>query len=318
MDKKLTIAIPTFNRPNAIKINLRHLIAGGYHQNDRIDLLISDNGSTPSVREHLSDLIPHFKNITLIRIPLNLGFNANIFNLIRHVKTDYFILLSDEDSIRPGFESILDDQDITMEGNWLIVTRFDGANPQGQVQFPRKVEPFEFRIAASYITGLIFFVPALRSFIAKYAHYFLHQDNPYPHTLFALYAAIRRKATFSSITCTLQLTEETPMSIGMGFSEEKMRSSYWSPNSRLIQFIFFNAFLADLEENEHDLDPKLISSGKQWLNSSIYQLLKNSLSLANKDAGTAVEHGALLAAIANFAGKEIKLGNGKVYKILQC
>lgn len=92
----LTIAIPTFNRRNAVIRNLRHLQQSSLPPG--IKILVIDNGSEDGSYESL--LEEHNADITKVLMhPVNVGFAKNLISLFAECETEYLLITSDEDFV---------------------------------------------------------------------------------------------------------------------------------------------------------------------------------------------------------------------------
>jgi FkbM family methyltransferase len=104
--RKLCIAIPTYNRCEELERaleDLLSLIRGEKNQN-KIEILISNNGSTDNTAEVIDDFVNKFKALSVpvkkITNSLNLGFDKNLLNCFLNCEADYVWYLSDDDIVR--------------------------------------------------------------------------------------------------------------------------------------------------------------------------------------------------------------------------
>ncbi len=101
----LTISIPTYNRAhyledclNSINIQLdRHK-----ELQDIVEVVISDNASTDSTKEVAEKYRDSFKNFVYIVNEKNLGFDLNIFNVVKNSSGVYCWYLADDDVLING------------------------------------------------------------------------------------------------------------------------------------------------------------------------------------------------------------------------
>jgi glycosyltransferase involved in cell wall biosynthesis len=107
LDSLVTIAIPTFNRVELLKQQLKRL--------ERLpkgdwEVLVSDNGSTDQTPRLVKAILPDFPHrLSFIRNSANLGFDANIESLFQSLHSQYVWFLSDDDIIEPdNFERTLE------------------------------------------------------------------------------------------------------------------------------------------------------------------------------------------------------------------
>lgn len=94
----LTIAIPTYNRPEQLVRTVRTLIP---QLTVRCRLLIVDNASDPPVLDTLGPLLAEYDNssVRIVRNKANIGGNANILRCIELCDTEWVWTLGDDDRI---------------------------------------------------------------------------------------------------------------------------------------------------------------------------------------------------------------------------
>lgn len=98
---KITIAIPTFNRNDILKNNLKKFLP---QLNYDCRLLILDNNSKIPVKETLHQLIKKFPNlkIDIIRNRYNIGMTANICRCFELCDDSWLWILGDDDEVKEG------------------------------------------------------------------------------------------------------------------------------------------------------------------------------------------------------------------------
>lgn len=94
-EAKLTIAIPTYNRPDAIEKQIRLLLP---QLNNQVQLIVYDNFSEPSVKSLFIE--KELNQFTLIRNRVNVGGDANIARCFENCETMWLWTLSDDDFVR--------------------------------------------------------------------------------------------------------------------------------------------------------------------------------------------------------------------------
>lgn len=103
----LTIAIPTYNNCTFLEKNIellcRHIRNNLYQK--IIALQISDNNSTDSTSETISELIKHNADISISyhKNAQNIGAGKNFINAIHLSKTEFVLLLGDDDFIDENY-----------------------------------------------------------------------------------------------------------------------------------------------------------------------------------------------------------------------
>lgn len=89
---KVSIAIPTFNRVNYLKLAVESSLSQTY---SNVEIIISDNASTDKTAEILAQYSD--SRLVTIRQPTNVGMMANWNKCLEIATGKYFILLSDDD-----------------------------------------------------------------------------------------------------------------------------------------------------------------------------------------------------------------------------
>lgn len=96
----LTVAIPTFNRPNQLARCVELLRA---QTDQRFKLLILDNASSTPAALAIKDVTSNWPGLDLriIRHPINVGGDANILRCFEICETEYIWVLGDDDHPLP-------------------------------------------------------------------------------------------------------------------------------------------------------------------------------------------------------------------------
>jgi glycosyltransferase involved in cell wall biosynthesis len=106
MPRRLTIAIPTYNRPEPLR---RTLLALRPQANEDVELVVVDNASTPPVEPVVNEVMAGSAwAFRVIRNAANIGMCANILRCFEVANTDWLWALSDDDAVDPAaIETIL-------------------------------------------------------------------------------------------------------------------------------------------------------------------------------------------------------------------
>lgn len=92
----LTIAIPTYNRLEKLKVSLKKVL--DYTEgHDEIEIFVSDNASTDGTKEYVANIQKENRNLNYYRNETNLGFDGNFLNCFRKARGKYLWILSDDD-----------------------------------------------------------------------------------------------------------------------------------------------------------------------------------------------------------------------------
>ncbi len=148
----VTVAIPTFQRPQLLKRALDSLLEQDY---ENFEVLISDNGTEGDAVENIiSEYKNRFSNLTFYKQKENIGAFKNFFFLLDRAKGDYFMWLADDDEISLGYISNLSEiltknpDSSAVSANWFLKR-----NESSGLMMPRKEygENFWFFRAIKFI-----------------------------------------------------------------------------------------------------------------------------------------------------------------------
>lgn len=129
-DKRiLTIAIPTYNRPQTLKVILNELVR---QKNDQVVVLISDDSSNSEI-EHMVPTYKHsLPTLKYVKNKKNLGFSGNVCSLYELADTRYIWFLCDDDTVLPGaVEKIL--EFLVTNEPVVAVFNHEQLNPYGEM-----------------------------------------------------------------------------------------------------------------------------------------------------------------------------------------
>ena len=96
---RLTVAIPTYNRNEILKKNIRLLLP---QLTDECKLLIIDNHSDIPVEETVKPVLSEFPEIDvrIMRNRANIGGESNILRCFEYCETEWLWILSDDDDVK--------------------------------------------------------------------------------------------------------------------------------------------------------------------------------------------------------------------------
>lgn len=109
-NKKLTVAIPTFNGERSIKKALSSIIDNISNVED-LSIIVVDNDSEDSTAEVVKNFITENSHIdiTYYKNETNIGYDRNVDMCVQKSKTDYIWFLSDDDIIvNMGLDKVID------------------------------------------------------------------------------------------------------------------------------------------------------------------------------------------------------------------
>jgi glycosyltransferase involved in cell wall biosynthesis len=97
----LSICIPTFQRKEALEKTLQGLIESEKLVAGKLEICISDNGSSDGTFEMLKDYAKRYSFIHIRKNPKNVGFDANLLASLKMAHGKYCWGIGDDDTIIP-------------------------------------------------------------------------------------------------------------------------------------------------------------------------------------------------------------------------
>ncbi len=99
MNPRLSICIPTYNRVSYLPTAIQSVLS---QQEERIEIVISDNGSTDETQAVLAPYLEKYPNILYSRHPVNQGADRNYMRVISLARGEYCWFLGSDDVLEPG------------------------------------------------------------------------------------------------------------------------------------------------------------------------------------------------------------------------
>lgn len=101
----LSICIPTYNRAGYLKKALESIkiqLDGSPLLMESVEVVVSDNCSTDNTSEVVESYKKHFKHLTYVASKKNVGFDLNIYSVVKNASGTYCWYLGDDDIIING------------------------------------------------------------------------------------------------------------------------------------------------------------------------------------------------------------------------
>lgn len=124
--KLLSICIPTFNRVEFLRYNLKSItdqFDADPALEDIVEIVISDNVSADGTKEMIASFVGKYPNITYHRNETNIGFDRNLNNAINLAGGKYCFTLGDDDALFPGSLSVLTKKILSTNIPYYLVGR---------------------------------------------------------------------------------------------------------------------------------------------------------------------------------------------------
>lgn len=246
MKKRLSIAIPTYNRAGVLKETLDTLIANGIHTLPEVDIMVRDNASTDNTFDLLTEYHEKY-GITVATNARNYGFSENYGALLKSCTSDYLLLISDEDPVlKSGLDVLLN---LLSNNDFAFATTAFFLNSRlyrGQTVQVNQLDITESFTSSFYISGLIYNTSVVRLLMPRIENYLYHPRCIYPQA----YLATLILAQFLSFSLPIPVAEKRHQAPGSNFGE------YWKPEARRDQAAFYMEYLQYLIDTSNDTDEK--------------------------------------------------------------
>lgn len=166
MSKLLTIAVPTFNRSEQLKLLLHTLGEELLGHEAHVELLISDNASTDCTPDIIQKFTEAYPSVKTIRHTTNVGMDANFCGCFEQATGRFFWMLGDDDLPKTGMlrqiVNLLEREDtdiLYLNSEWMphITSANDGepvtaliSKVLSRVDFARQVN-----VWVTFISGMV-------------------------------------------------------------------------------------------------------------------------------------------------------------------
>lgn len=100
----LSICIPTYNRADFLPTCIESIVVQFKNAEvlDKVEIVISDNGSTDNTEEVVKSFQKKYPNIFYRKNAINLGYDKNALELVPFAKGEYCWMLGDDDALFEG------------------------------------------------------------------------------------------------------------------------------------------------------------------------------------------------------------------------
>jgi len=249
----LTIGIPTYNRGEAVSRRVREFIE--LQAPEGVELLIIDNASTDGTYESLTSEFSR-SGIRVLQNSKNLGYAGNFLRILEEAKTDYVMVVSDEDRVNFDGLSLLLEFCAEHSPNMVSPRAQVGTkvNYRGRTQ-TRSIEPDEFEVAAFYVSGLTYDVSVARDYALVVSQLVSTNSaaNIYPQVLISALAVAAGGAYFVDALVSTQLEQLQTHIV------EDNGDAYFTVSGRWAQFVGYEQFF------DRDFDALLGAEGRSRL-----------------------------------------------------
>lgn len=186
---KLTIAIPTYNRPELVLKNVSKLLS--FANSSQVKFLVVDNGSKVNITKYFNNLLQENSNLRVKRFQTNKGFYESFFRLFDHCETEFIMTLSDEDCLNLSYlGAILE----ILESDNPNLLRISSRNKLFKLK-KQSISLYNLKSETGYISGLVFKTKPVKDNIGFFRKLSKSEDFAflYPTVLVAFVLALSGK-----------------------------------------------------------------------------------------------------------------------------
>ncbi len=209
---KLTIAIPTYNRNEILKANLKKLLP---QITKECRVIICDNFSDIPIKDSIQDLLEIYSHIdiSIVRNPYNLGMTANILKCFEVCPDPWLWILGDDDEVADdAVTTILSDISRQSEMHFITYAWDEDSFKRKQevvtTGIDQFIETFETFGAVLFLSTSVYSMNKVVG-SSSFAHFF--QSSYAPH-LVMLFMSLgdEGKCTYSKDQIVTNHADDTP------------------------------------------------------------------------------------------------------------
>jgi len=249
----LTIAIPSFNRPESALQAVKNLLESAKLP-EEIQVILANSGSSESGYNFVEQFLEQKPNASYLSFSDNLGFAGNFLRLIQNCESKYVLTMSDEDDLNIAE---LHDLVKNLKSKYpdLCILRSFTSKPNAT----KKLRAKRLKGASSSMSGIIFNLDPLRPLWPKITNLISTEEfaTLYPQVILALMLFSQGDSyLYSTPTINSRSQLPTPIRSSNG-------NAYWHPTERVYQYLSLNRCIEKIgKEFKLIGNRKLVSFGK--------------------------------------------------------
>lgn len=226
----LTIAIPSFNRPESALQAVKNLLEYAKLP-EQIQLILANNGSSEAGYIFVEEFLEQKPNATYLSFSDNLGFAGNFLRLIQNCESKYVLTMSDEDDLNIAELHDLVQNLKSKSPDLYILRSFTSTQ-----SVTKKLRAKKLKGASSSMSGIIFNLDSLRPLWPKITKLISTEEfgTLYPQVILAL-ILFSQSDSFLCSTPTICSRSQLPTTI-----RSSNGNTYWHPTERVYQYLSLN------------------------------------------------------------------------------
>jgi glycosyltransferase involved in cell wall biosynthesis len=234
----LTIAIPSFNRPESALQAIKNLLESSKLP-EQVQVILANNGSTEEGYDLVEQFVEQIPNATYLSFSDNLGFAGNLLRLIQNCESKYVLTMSDEDDLDTAdLQKLL--QNLKSKSPNLCILRSFTSKPNKT----KKLRAKSLKGASSSMSGIILNLDSLRPMWPKITNLVSTEEfgTLYPQVILALILFSQGNSNLCS-TPTISARSQLPTTI-----RSSNGNVYWHPTERVYQYLSLNRSIKRIGE----------------------------------------------------------------------
>lgn len=226
----LTIAIPSFNRPESALQAVKNLLESAKLP-EQIQVILANNGSSEAGYNFVEQFLEQKPNAIYLSFSDNLGFAGNFLRLMQNCESKYVLTMSDEDDLNIAeLQGLV--QNLKSKSPDLCILRAFTIRPNAT----KKLKAKKLKGSSSSMSGIIFNLDSLRSQWPKISNLISSEEFGalYPQVILAL-ILFSQGNSFLCSTPTIDSRSQLPTTI-----RSSNGNAYWHPTERVYQYLSLN------------------------------------------------------------------------------
>jgi len=226
----LTIAIPSFNRPESALQAVKNLLESAKLP-EEIQVILANNGSSEAGYNFVEQFLDQKPNASYLSFSDNLGFAGNFLRLIQNCESKYVLTMSDEDDLNIAeLQGLV--QNLKSKSPDLCILRSFTSKQNAT----KKLRAKKLKGASSSMSGIIFNLDSLRPQWPKISNLISAEEfgSLYPQVIIALVLFSQGDSLLCS-TPTISSRSQLPTTI-----RSSNGNVYWHPTERVYQYLSLN------------------------------------------------------------------------------
>lgn len=276
--KILTIGIPSYNRLE----ELTRLVSQIYTSEllAYINVLIVDDGQEKKIKKHFLNNFSEFAHdIQIHENPGNLGYAATFLRILQECKTEYLLMMADDDFINPESIKYLISDIENINPDFISPQFFINSKLERGVNESREIAIHEYRSCCNHAPGLVYKISSCKPYLDNLLDRLKQGKTDvimYPQVTVVIHLLHAKKKCIWLNYPTAYEGSNLPSGL-----KDSDGSNYWEFIPRCRQLVDFEDLLISLDENDESKNMLKIHR------SAAYNQILGSLIITSPELGAA-------------------------------